>query len=109
VKLHFVAYVMPMLIIGVALPMAFAIVPPNQWYGFRTTKTLSSPRIWYAANRASGWFMIGAASVALCVHLALWSVHPEWPEKKLVFWMANSMVISLLLALIPSFLYLRRL
>ncbi len=102
-------YVLPMLIIGIAFPMALAIVPPNQWYSFRTTKTLSSPRIWYAANRASGWFMIGAASLAICVNLALGSVHSDWPEKKLVFWMANSMGISVLLALIPSFLYLRRL
>jgi hypothetical protein len=43
-----------MLFVVVGLPMALDKVPPNSWYGFRTTKTLSSPSIWYPANRVMG-------------------------------------------------------
>jgi hypothetical protein len=95
--------------IGAAIPMALGLVPPNRWYGFRTPKTRASPDIWYPANRACGWFLIGAGSLALCFNLVLLSVHPDWSEKELVFWMGNSLGFWVLLAIIPSFLYLRRL
>lgn len=36
------------------LPLIYQKVPPNHWYGFRVPKTLSNPRIWYAANRIAG-------------------------------------------------------
>lgn len=37
--------------------------PPNGTYGFRTKKTLSDPKIWYAANRASGHDLLVAGAV----------------------------------------------
>ena len=46
-------------------------------FGFRTPKTLSSPEVWYPANRASGWFMVAAAARSLCFNLALWWAFPE--------------------------------
>lgn len=42
------------LFIGLGLPLIFNRVPPNNWYGFRTKKTLSSTKYWYAANRIAG-------------------------------------------------------
>lgn len=38
----------------VSIPTIFQLVPPNGHWGFRTAKTFSDERIWYAANRASG-------------------------------------------------------
>ena len=58
-------------------------VPPNGVYGFRTPKTLSSPEVWYPANRAAGWFMLAAMVVAICFNLALWSVYPEWSRREM--------------------------
>ena len=29
-------------------------VKPNPWAGFRTPRTMSDPRVWYAVNRAMG-------------------------------------------------------
>lgn len=40
--------------VGLSLPLALGKVPPNWFYGFRTPKTLSSPDLWYAANRSLG-------------------------------------------------------
>lgn len=38
----------------ISIPTIFQLVPPNSHWGFRTAKTFSDDRIWYAANRASG-------------------------------------------------------
>src|SRR5262245_19111013 len=47
-----------LLIAGIAVPLVMGIIPPNRPYGFRTTKTLSDERIWYAANRTAGWDLV---------------------------------------------------
>lgn len=43
-----------LLFLGLATPLIGRRVPPNQWYGFRVPKTLSSPNIWYPVNQHSG-------------------------------------------------------
>lgn len=40
--------------IVISLPLIYQKVPPNHLYGFRVRKTLSNPRVWYAANRVAG-------------------------------------------------------
>jgi uncharacterized membrane protein len=44
--------------IGLGIPLFQKRVPPNTWYGCRTTKSLSDERIWYAVNRTTGQDMI---------------------------------------------------
>lgn len=43
-----------MVFILIAIPAILEKIPPNRWYGFRVTRTLSDERIWYAANRVMG-------------------------------------------------------
>jgi len=43
-----------LLFIGLSIPLVLGRVPPNSFYGCRTTKTLSDSKIWYEANRISG-------------------------------------------------------
>ena len=38
----------------ISIPTIFQLVPPNSHWGFRTAKTFSDERIWYAANRVMG-------------------------------------------------------
>ena len=80
-----------LLVVLLGIPMIMGRVRPNRVYGFRTRKTLSSPEVWYPANRAAGRAMavagllLIAATVCLMllwedaprdtyalVHLALW-------------------------------------
>jgi hypothetical protein len=44
--------------IGLGIPLFQRRVPPNSWYGCRTTKSLSDEGIWYAVNRTTGQDMI---------------------------------------------------
>ena len=54
------------LLAALSIPLIPGHVPPNHWYGFRTSKTLSSAKLWRAANHYAGWCLLatGAATVA---------------------------------------------
>jgi hypothetical protein len=106
---HLVAYVLPVLIVVLAVPLIAGIVPPNRWYGFRTPKTRSSREIWYSANRASGLYLLAAAVLAIMFNIILLQTQTDWPESRLASWMAASVVVSVLLALVFSLIHLRRL
>ena len=51
------------LMIVLAVPMILKKVKPNVWYGFRTRKTLSDERVWYAANQYAGKALLLAGGV----------------------------------------------
>ncbi len=106
---HLTGYIVPLVILVVSVPMILGKVPPNGIYGFRTPKTLSSPDVWYPANRASGWFMLVAAVISICFNLALWWTVPEWPPDRTASWMMGGTMIPLAISIVASFLYLRRL
>ena len=54
------------LLAALSIPLIPGHVPPNHWYGFRTSKTLSSAKLWRASNQCAGWCLLatGAATVA---------------------------------------------
>ncbi len=63
-----------LLMLLLAVPMILQKVKPNPWYGFRTPKTLSDERIWYAANRYAGKVLLLAGLVTIAAAVALYSV-----------------------------------
>ena len=99
----------PLLILLLSVPMVLGKVPPNGAYGFRTPKTLSSPDVWYPANRAAGWFMLAAVAVSICFNLALWWTYPEWPLERTVSWMTGGTMIPLSISVLASLIYIGRL
>lgn len=56
-------YVICVILVVVAIPMALRWVGPNGVYGFRTAQTLASPALWYKANSFAGWLLIATAGV----------------------------------------------
>ena len=60
----------PFVLIVFSIPLALQLVPQNRAYGFRTPKTLSSPLIWYEANRLFGINFI-IASIVMIVGLVM--------------------------------------
>lgn len=106
---YLVAYLLPAFVMAVSIPLVLNAVPPNGLYGFRTPKTMSSPGVWYPANRRSGWYMIAASLLTICFNLALWATHPGWPQSRLIMWMVGAIVVSVIAGVAASFLYLRRL
>jgi uncharacterized membrane protein len=57
----------PLLLAAISLPMALRIVPPNGFYGLRTSETLSSAEVWYRSNLQAGiaGVALGLAGAAL--------------------------------------------
>lgn len=108
-SLALVAYLLPAILAALAVPLVLGMVPPNGLYGFRTPKTLSSPDIWYLANRFAGWLMIAAAALTICFNFVFSSMHADWPNETLIPWMAGAFLVSILLGLVVSMFYLRKL
>jgi SdpI/YfhL protein family len=109
VKLVLVAFVLPGLAVVFGIPMALGLVPPNRFYGFRTAKTLSSPEIWYPANRVSGWSLVIAGIAALGHNALFRHDHASLPSTTQQVFMSVSTGILLLLGVAYSFWYLRKL
>lgn len=101
----FSAYTIPVVVVLISIPLVLRKVPPGG-YGLRTRKTLSSPDIWYPANRAAGWYLIAASGLSICVITALFAFSTP------THWLWNLETVftvgPILLAVLASFIYLRR-
>ncbi len=86
----------------IAVPLILGKVPPNLWYGVRTRKTLSSPALWYKANRMGGICFLASTAAAVAVWtvlLALPMSHPFRPAAYLIILaLCQGVGITILLA-----------
>ena len=57
--------------IGLGIPLFQRRVPPNAWYGCRTSRTLSDEKIWYAVNQVTGKDMILIGILVIISSLAV--------------------------------------
>lgn len=62
-----------LLIAALSLPLWLGKVKPNRFYGFRTPRVTSDPRVWYSVNRVAGrdLCLAGIAMAALSAVLGL--------------------------------------
>ena len=97
-----------LLFMALAIPMIQRRLKRNCWYGFRTAKTLSNDRIWYAANEHSGrmLFVTGFLTIAAAVLLAPLALFSQSTYAALC---TGIMLIMLIYTTYLSFTYLRRL
>uniref|UniRef100_B8HSP3 SdpI/YhfL protein family n=1 Tax=Cyanothece sp. (strain PCC 7425 / ATCC 29141) TaxID=395961 RepID=B8HSP3_CYAP4 len=79
-----------------ALPLILGLIPPNQFYGVRTKKTLASSQIWYKANRYGGWVLL----ISSLIYPAVAYLFPTTAED-LGRWLVHlsAFVVPLLLSL----------
>ena len=95
-----------LMFLGISVPLIQRRVPPNNWYGFRVPKTLSSPNIWYPVNEHSGKEMYKTGLRVILAAFALAFV----PGMKLEFYVAactTILVLDLFRGLIVTTRYLR--
>jgi uncharacterized membrane protein len=90
-------------IIAVAsVPLMLKLVPPNGVYGFRTKQTLSSPEIWFRANRFAGC----ALFVSSAITAAIFAFRPEYASGRELPGLA-ALLVPLVMAVVASFSYVR--
>jgi hypothetical protein len=70
--------------IGLSIPLMQGRVPPNRYYGFRTAKTLSDPRIWYEVNRISGNDLFLGGVVVAISSIIMLLIAQQWSREHVV-------------------------
>lgn len=95
----------PALIFVLGIPLALNLVPPNRFYGFRTSTALSSSDAWYLINFATGLALIsaGALSGILCIVLSYGVIELKPEPRYLLGILLTALVM--LLALVPVVIY----
>src|SRR3954464_13711487 len=53
-------------LVGMGVPLARGLVPPNPLYGFRTSATLRDAGVWYPVNRVAGWWLCATGVAVAC-------------------------------------------
>ena len=104
---NMVYIVICLVIIAISVPLILEKVPPNALYGFRTRKTMSDQSIWYKANKFGGAALAAAGIVSLACFLLI-RLAPDALTfiRKAPLW---TLLVPLVIAVLASFLYLRRL
>jgi uncharacterized membrane protein len=71
--------IVPLLLVGLSLPLIYQVVPRNWLYGFRTPYTLSSDQVWYRANKICGVALLIAGIFWLALAVVLPKIiTPTW-------------------------------
>ncbi|MGZ5037979.1 MAG: SdpI family protein [Usitatibacter sp.] len=85
----------------ISVPLALRLVPPNPFYGFKTSYTRSHPSVWYDANAfvGRGMLFVSLLSAAL---LACYPGREVWTEVVIV-------TIPLFAVTIAGLVYVRHL
>ena len=99
---------MGLLITVVALPMMYDKIPPNNFYGFRTPRTLSDPNVWYPANRVAGRNLAIAGVIVVTTALLVFVMQKSIPLRTASLILLTVSVAALIGAVVHSFIALRR-
>jgi SdpI/YhfL family protein len=99
---------LPALMLGLGIPLALRLVPPNRFYGYRTGPTFASTEAWYQINFATGVALIAAGVLSgLCVLLLSQGVLALKPESRFIVGLSVTGGLTLL-CLVPVAIYANR-
>ena len=73
--LMFILLCIPVIATLYALPLLFAWIPPNRFYGFRNQRTRADAKLWYQANRIAGMYLIVAMAICVAIEFAVPNLH----------------------------------
>ncbi len=97
-----------LLFLGLSIPLIQNRVPPNRYYGFRTAKTLSDPKIWYEANQIFGQDLFLAGALIISASVVLLAFAQAWKPQHVVITLLSVMVLSTSGAALHGYMALRR-
>ena len=94
--------------IGLGVPLLQERVPPNPWYGFRTPKTCSDEKIWYAANYVCGRDLIIAGAIVVSSALVMLAVASKVDPALLRATLLSVLIFSVVGMVVNGFRELRK-
>ena len=84
-----------LMFVGLSIPLIQKRIPPNRFYGFRTAKSLSDPKIWYEVNHLSGNDLFVAGALITISSLTMCVLGQTWKPEHVVITLLSVMVLSL--------------
>ncbi len=90
---------LPLVLVATGLPMTLELVPPNRFYGFRTSQTLASPDLWYSANFAAGLAAVLLGLAATAINLLVRRSAAVTPERKVHVILATTILAAIGMAI----------
>ena len=97
-----------LLFVGLSVPLIKGLVPPNHFYGFRTAKSLSNPKIWYEINRLSGADLFIAGALITVSSLAMLAFAQRLQPEVVASTLLIVMIVSLVGVLLHGLAVLRK-
>ena len=97
-----------LLFIALSIPLIQERVPPNSFYGFRTARSLSDPKIWYAINRMSGVDLLIAGALISLGSVAMLILGQDLQPQQVALSLLLLMVFTLSGAALHGYIVLRR-
>jgi uncharacterized membrane protein len=97
------------LFLGFGIPLFQERVPPNYWYGCRTTKSLSDKKIWYTVNRVTGKNMIVGGMLMTVTSMAMFAFRKSLSPDISALAVIGLLIMSTALMVVNGFRTLRRL
>lgn len=91
-----------------SVPMIIGTVPPNRWYGFRTPRTQSDPKVWYPANRIAGQYLAFAGFLIVLATLGVLLLRTQMTPATGAIVLLVVTIGSITAATVLSFIAVRR-
>jgi hypothetical protein len=96
------------LLIALSIPLLYDKIPPNSFYGFRVSQTITDPKVWYAVNRYSArWLLVAGLSIVAAAILLYFI--PGISVDVYALGCLAVFVVTLTVGLVKSFLYMKTL
>ncbi|MBX7169966.1 MAG: SdpI family protein [Pyrinomonadaceae bacterium] len=100
---------MAIVLILVNIPLYQGKIKRNNWYGFRTPRTLASDEVWYPVNKEAGLNFIIASVITLITSIVLFFLREIIPQYVLVVILVVVTMFTMIGAVVKSFIFLRKL
>ncbi len=96
------------MLIALAMPLLYGKIPPNSFYGFRVSQTITDPQVWYAVNRYSAWWLL-FAGVSIVVAAILLYLIPGISVDAYALGCLAVFTVTFTVGLVKSFRFLKSL
>jgi len=96
-----------LLLIGISIPLIQRRIKLNDWYGFRTKRTLSNSQIWYDVNAYAGRRLFVSGVITIIAASVLYFV-PRITVEGYALGMTVFALSPLTIGILQSFRYLNR-
>jgi len=95
--------------IAMSIPLIMGKVPPNGMFGVRVRKTIENEELWYRANAYFGKDFLIASTLVLALCIALYFKRNGMDTNTFLLVVSVVLTVPYIVAVVKTFIYLKRL